>query len=1118
MLSRNLFNLLLGGSLAWSAQAAEIGSSTPKKEDRKPFPVVQEASNEGLVNIKKFQYDPAFHVDLVAAEPMLANPVAFCIDWQGRFLTSETYRYRSSVLDIRHYMFMLEDDLAIRTVEDRIAMNRKHFGEKWKDLAIESEVVRIIEDTDGDHKADKSTVYADGFNTELDGIASGVMARNGKVYFTNIPNLWEMEDRNGDGRAEVRRSMSFGYGVRYSYTGHDMHGLAMGPDGRLYFSFGDRGANVKTKEGHTLDFPDEGAVFRCELDGSNLEWVHKGLRNPQELAFDDFGNLFTGDNDCDNGDRERWVYVVEGGESGWRVGYQHAPLGRAGQWMSEKLWVPEFRGQAAYLVPCISNINDGPSGLVAYPGVGLPKSFDGHFFLTHFKGTAARSGITTFSVKPQGAGFELVGMRDFITQCLPTDVDFGYDGSMYFADWHHDWPKSSRGRIYRVHHPETSETAITRQVSELFKAGFEKRGTAELSKLLTHADRRVRQEAQFALAARGESGALKAAAAQTDHRLARLHGIWGLGQLGRKDVTQVTPLVALLTDSDAEVRAQAAKTLGDVRHAGATASLVTALQDTSARVRFFAAIALGRIGDPSVAPAILSMIRSNNDQDVYLRHAGVIALAYLKDLAILKTASKDAVPAVRMASLLALRRLEDPSLADFLNDADPLIVLEAARAINDVPVDPAIGALAAKAIDKNTLARLNDVGKDLPDLVTPFMLRAVNANYRSGGKAQAQRLAQLAGNQDALSIARREALVALGQWEQPPARDRIMGVYRPLASRDATPAREALQASLGGILKQADGEVLVAAIEAAASLGLKDASLAIAQVLNRRETAPEARVAALKALETLQAGELTDAVEIASKDSHENVRKEATRLQSAMRPGNATEPLILALNKGSMGEKQGALANLASLGTPEADRVIAEWMRKLMDGKAPAELALDILSAAEASKRPNLVKLVTRYQEAKSKEDELAPYRELLLGGDAQRGKKIFYEKVEASCIRCHKIQGEGGDVGPPQDGIGKKYNREYLLESIVLPNKKVAPGYETLVLFLKNGTDVTGILKEETPTHLTILSPEDGPVKVAKADIKQQEKGMSGMPAALAQMLTRQDLRDLVEYLASLK
>ena len=95
------------------------------------------ASDEPIKAMKKFVLPAGFKVEPWATEPMLGNPVAFTIDEQGRIYVAETYRYRTSTLDIRHYMFMLEDDMAIRNVEERMAMTKKHFGDSAKDLAIE---------------------------------------------------------------------------------------------------------------------------------------------------------------------------------------------------------------------------------------------------------------------------------------------------------------------------------------------------------------------------------------------------------------------------------------------------------------------------------------------------------------------------------------------------------------------------------------------------------------------------------------------------------------------------------------------------------------------------------------------------------------------------------------------------------------------------------------------------------------------------------------------------------------------------------------------------------------------------------------------------------------------
>ena len=159
--------------------------------DRLKTPLLAPASKEGEARIKQFRHVPGLKIELWAAEPMLANPVAFSVDELGRVFTSETYRYRSSVLDIRHYMFMLEDDLASRRLEDRLANIRKWFGPDGEnELSQETEVVRMLEDTDQDGHADKSTVFADGLNGSLDGIASGILARHGEVWLTDIPSLW----------------------------------------------------------------------------------------------------------------------------------------------------------------------------------------------------------------------------------------------------------------------------------------------------------------------------------------------------------------------------------------------------------------------------------------------------------------------------------------------------------------------------------------------------------------------------------------------------------------------------------------------------------------------------------------------------------------------------------------------------------------------------------------------------------------------------------------------------------------------------------------------------------------------------------------------------------------
>src|SRR5262249_45665431 len=164
----------------------------------------------------------------------------------------------------------------------------------------------------------------------------------------------------------------------------------------------------------------------------------------QELAFDSWGNLWTGDNNADMGDQARWVYVAEGGDSGWRVGYQYLPKG--GPWLSEKLW--EKGDQAPYRLPPVDYVGHGPAGVAWNPGLGLPKRFHDHFLLCDFPGF-----IRSFAVEPRGAGFILKDLTDFAQGVLATDVDFGPDGAVYFTDWVEGWDKTEKGRIFRICDP-----------------------------------------------------------------------------------------------------------------------------------------------------------------------------------------------------------------------------------------------------------------------------------------------------------------------------------------------------------------------------------------------------------------------------------------------------------------------------------------------------------------------------------------------------------------------------------------------------------------------------------------------------------------------------------------
>jgi quinoprotein glucose dehydrogenase len=871
-----------------------------------------------------------------------------------------------------------------------------------------------------------------------------------------------------------------------------------------------------------------------------LEVFAYGLRNPQDLVFDQYGNLFTGDNNSDSGDQARWVYLVEGSDNGWRVGYQFMenPYSR-GPFNAERIWYPPFDGQPAYIVPPIANIASGPSGVAYFPGTGLPATYKDHFFLVDFRGGPANSGVHTFTLQPKGAGFELVNRDHFVWNILATDVKFGVDGGLYVSDWVEGWQLTGKGRLYRVHDVGLDKDPVILETKRLLGEGMDKRSLKELARLLEQPDMRVRQAAQFELADRGLEAmpTLTSVARQDRNQLARLHGIWGIGQVTARYSESGMPaqasagldlLVKLLGDPDAEVRAQAAKVLGDRRYSKAFHSLEDALKDASPRVRFFSAISLGKFGRVGAIPALFALLRHNGDSDPWIRHAGVMGLSRIGDLAALLAEAHDESSAVRMGVLLALRRLQRPEIASFLEDKDPALVLEAARAINDEPINGGMEQLA-ELIDSPALTRFLGGAPMVPASVpkegahalgTEALLRRVlNANFHFGTAESAKALAVFASRTDAPENMRVEALQELGNWEHPAGIDRVVGLWRPVAAvRHTETAADALQPQLSTILKGAPEAVQVAALRCVEQLGMTSAGALLSELETNTKLPSEVRAQALKAIAGLNLPTIEQALDLARKDEDEDLRKTATRLEGRLTKSDPVNRVATTLQSGTLGEKQNALATLATLPGVSADELIGHWVDQLQAGRVPKELRLDVIEAAQKRPADSVRQKLAKYEASCPKDDPLAPYEPALFGGTAIDGKKVFFEKPEAQCVRCHRVNGQGGDVGPDLTHVASQKDRQYLLESIVLPNKQIAQGFDSVTVVLNDGDVQAGVLKSETPTELVLNSADHGAVILKKADIKTRRAALSPMPEGLGQIISKEDLRNLVEFLSSLK
>ena len=1076
-------------------------------------------------------------VEVWAVEPLLQNPVAFCFDEKGAAYVAETNRLHTGTPDTRNFMKWLDEDLACRTVADRVAMYKKH---KYGGFENHDDIVRKVWDSAGTGPADKSSVFSKGYNQPADGLAAGVLARKGKVYLTNIPDLYLLEDTKGENVADKKTSLFTGFGLSVQFVGHDLHGLRMGPDGKLYFTIGDRGFNVTTKEGKQLSYPNEGAVLRCDPDGRNLEVVHHGLRNPQEIAFDDYGNLFTYDNNCDAGDRARWVQIVEGGDSGWRGGYQYdtlyappgSPKNNRGPWHGDKIWhVPtKDSGPPAWVVPPLAHFGNGPSGLTHYPGIGLNEKYKDHFFACDFTASAGNSTIWAVSLKPKGASFE-VKNEPFVRGIVPTDCEFGPDGAFYWSDWIGGWGHPNRGRIFRLTDPEAMKNPAVAEAKTIIAEGMAKRSVEELAKLLEHPHSQVRFEAQYELAGRMNAApTFEKVAKSSKNQLARLHAIWGLGQLPAPTSFRPLPhpvLLPLAADKDDVVRAQAYKMIGAGRGMPLFRpdQFTSGLKDPSHAVRYHAAIAYGRTveavntfpgSDAARFEPLLELLKSNDDQDAYIRHAAVVGLTDKAtnpvDLFNAWAASKEKydTPAVRLGVLLALRRHKSEKVAEFLADADTKIVSEAAMAIHDERIEAAYPKLAAIA-DRNGLAHA-------------AAFRAIAANQTLGAKENAERVAKIATRADMPDHLRIFALKLLATWSNPPRRDPITGLIHDLPKRGATLATDALKPNIAGAFIGSDA-VRTEAVATSSKLGIKEVGPLLLKLVKDATVSATNRADALLALAAVKDAGLADATTFALASDLPKLRAAGLLVQKPEVAMKAI-PTLLDDAKASVEEKQAAFAILGKAPESEAaDKTLDRWLQ----ADAPNELALDIIEAAEARiRKPKAVLLAPLKKSLEASEkrrldssDKLAACSTSLAGGDAEKGRNLFLTNSAVYCVRCHKLEGQGGDVGPALDGIAggpMAKDRRYLLESIALPSAQIAKGFESAVLTLVDGRVVSGVVKEDTKKQVKLVTAEGKELVIPADDIESRRTGPSAMPDDLHKKLTRRELRDLVEFLVSLK
>ena len=999
----------------------------------------------------------------------------------------------------------------------------------WRDLAFAKEGLYRIEDTNGDGVADKSTLMLEDFNDLVSDTFHDILWYKGDLYVTVSPDLWRLRDTNGDGVIDTKESLSHGSGVHIGFGGHGHSGPLIGPDGRIYWKQGDLGVHITTREGRELVQPEQRRHPARESRRHRRGDLRQRPAQPAGLRVRRVRQHRSAPTTTATIRREleRLVYIVDGMDSGWRINWQFGKYvdpdnNNYKVWMDEGMWKPRWNGPGGVL-HATHRVVALRSGRIRITTRAPRSATRGRVGSSTPCSSAHRRcpRIQAFKLAPQGAGFRLDKDTAVVRGgILATGVKFGPDGSALSRRLDRglgaEGPRPdldarrSRGggepgaRRGEGAHRRRLQVALAWPISSACSVtptcAFARRRSSSSS---------IATQPPSCSPPRG----------RTSNQLARIHGMWGLHQLALKDARQAR----------AARRVPQGRRRGDPRpgseaarrralRAAARRSTSRCCKDASPRVRFFAAQALGRIAyEPAVQP-IVEMLAANNDEDVYLRHAGALALSRIGPAEQIAALSSNPNRGVRIAAVVALRRMKDPSVARFLADQDEFIVTEAARAINDDGgIEGALPALAA-ALD----------GKVANE---PFVRRAINANLRVGTPEAAKRVAAYASRTDATDELRVEAVAdarRLAEAVDPRSRRRLLA--RPGAARhgqggrrrDARHrrARAALASIVTPLFGNASTALQVALADAVGRLRVTDAATLMYDKA-RTGSAPEVRIAALRALGQLGDSRTAEAVRAALADQEATVRMAALSGIAPLKLPDATTAQLLSSVIVQGHAWRSSRTRLTALGRVQGTSGREELTRlvdQLAQGKVAPEIQLDVAEAARATKDPELDREARRRSRSRapgSRRRSRTPTPCMAATHDAARASSSRARRRSARAATT-SASVPGANVGPPLRGVASRLTREQLLEALVDPSARIAPGYGPVQVTLKNGQKYFGTLKEETDSYIVVdVSP--APKKIAKSDIAQRTNGPSPMPP-MPTLLSRREIRDVVEYLSTLK
>ncbi|MCL4205064.1 MAG: c-type cytochrome [Pirellulaceae bacterium] len=1023
--------------------AAPLSAADIELATDAPPPLSPEASRQ------RFQLPPGFSIEPVATEPLLADPVAMAFDASGALFVCEIHGYNlEGYLDVLELNRSGELDTAVRRIPANEAALRQAAAEQYG-------TVKRLEDTNGDGRFDRVTVWAD----RLPCCYGVVPARDGVIVLC-APEIVYLADRDGDGRPEVRETLFTGFGVGEMWS--RINNPRWGLDNWIYAVNG-IGSGGRISGPHLPAPVQIGATcFRFRADGTAIEPV-SGSTSGFGLAMNDWGDRFL----VSNQQHVLFVaplphrYLIR---NPYRASpnpvvnistYGHParvyPTSQPDPWRlaraNDPAWV-KFYGVAEATA---SGFFTAASGQTIYRADRFPAEYqEGHFSVDN-----AQNLVHHCRLVRDGAGYRAVRpdeteQVEFLTSSeqwfRPVNLAVGPDGALYIVDMYRsiieDYSAIPRylqqqyiesliaggekGRIWRVVYGEVPPQR------PVFPHGAD---AATLVQTLDHSNAWWRETAQRLLVERGDrsvSEALATLARRGSTPQARLHAVYtldGLGQLSaavveaalgdphfavRTHALQLAerwlgepssldqPIFALVNDPDPRVRLQLALTLGEMRSAAATVALHR-LAVEQGDDRWMQAAILCSTSE-SAADLIAAVLR--DDEAAGQGRALLTGLAAVvgarqqtRELAAVlqATATSGASATSKQRVLRGLLEGLPPSPASRLTSPTATEALAGLLAATEVDVKDAAFQLAKRlrfheAAEMNAV--LQEAVRTARDSQSPLAARITALAVLDG--ADADRVAPLA--------------------------DELLDPRQPIE----------LQLAVIGVISSLD-----------------DPRAAGWLIADWPARTPAAQQAVLEAIFARQ---------------------------------QRLPPLLEAI-----AERRIPLASLDAFRRTQ------------------------LLQNPDAAIRRRAETLLSRQTQPAQQRTLLDRYREALSGPrDAQRGLAVF----EKQCSKCHQAQGRGSVVGPDLSATIRRSD-EMLLSDVLDPNNQITVGFNQYTVVTADGHILSGVLAAETATSVTLRREQAVDTTILRKDIDDlAASSISMMPERLEQEVSPQDVADLIAYL----